>query len=140
MVDAGDIFAEIDAAAGMVRFLEDPEQYTSSGALQRLNTTIQASLSLAQRLQEVSTQVICLCLVNCYGMAWPSSPVDLDRGFTGQQSARLYIFRLVQPFDEWCIPFDDWCNPRKKHCALRILVHQLLAGWHLCRCLLILRM
>ena len=69
MVNAGDIFAEIDAAAGMVRFLEDPEQYTSSGALQRLNTTIQASFSLAQRLQEVNTQVSCWSLVSCYGMA-----------------------------------------------------------------------
>lgn len=57
MVDAGEIFAEIDAAAGMVRFLEDPEQYTSSGALQRLNTTIQASLSLAEKLQAINTQV-----------------------------------------------------------------------------------
>lgn len=66
MVDAGEIFAEIDAAAGMVRFLEDPEQYTSSGALQRLNTTIQASLSLAEKLQAINTQVQpvvlhCLC-------------------------------------------------------------------------------
>ena len=60
MVDAGEIFAEIDASAGMVRFLEDPEQYTSSGALQHLNTTIQASFSLAQQLQAVNTQVICL--------------------------------------------------------------------------------
>lgn len=79
MVDAGEIFAEIDAAAGMVRFLEDPEQYTSSGALQRLNTTIQASFSLAQRLQEVNTQVIYLCLVACYGMACFSA-VDLHCG------------------------------------------------------------
>ena len=57
MVDAGEIFAEIDASAGMVRFLEDPEQYTSSGALQHLNTTVQASFSLAQQLQAVNTQV-----------------------------------------------------------------------------------
>ena len=59
MVDAGEIFAEIDASAGMVRFLEDPEQYTSSGALQHLNTTIQASFSLAQQLQAVNSKVIC---------------------------------------------------------------------------------
>lgn len=62
MVDAGEIFAEIDASAGMVRFLEDPEQYTSSGALQHLNTTIQASFSLAQQLQAVNSQVNCWLL------------------------------------------------------------------------------
>ena len=59
MVDAGEIFAEIDSSAGMVRFLEDPEQYTSPGALQRLNETIQASFTLAQKLQAVNTQVSC---------------------------------------------------------------------------------
>lgn len=69
MVDAGEIFAEIDASAGMVRFLEDPEQYTSSGALQHLNTTIQASFSLAQQLQAVNTQVICLRQLMCCGTA-----------------------------------------------------------------------
>lgn len=57
MVDAGEIFAEIDASAGMVRFLEDPEQYTSSDALQHLHTTIQASFSLAEKLQAINTQV-----------------------------------------------------------------------------------
>ncbi len=57
MVDAGEIFAEIDASAGMVRFLEDPEQYTSPDALQRLNTTIQASFALAEKLQSINTQV-----------------------------------------------------------------------------------
>lgn len=66
MVDAGEIFAEIDASAGMVRFLEDPEQYTSSGALQHLNTTIQASFSLAQQLQAVNSQVNCLQLISMH--------------------------------------------------------------------------
>lgn len=65
MVDAGEIFAEIDASAGMVRFLEDPEQFTSSGALQHLNTTIQASFSLAQQLRAVNTQVLCLRQLIC---------------------------------------------------------------------------
>ena len=57
MVDAGEIFAEIDASAGMVRFLEDPEQYTSSAALHHLDSVVQNSFSLAKKLQEVNTQV-----------------------------------------------------------------------------------
>ena len=68
MVDAGEIFAEIDASAGMVRFLEDPEQYTSPGALQRLNHTIQASFTLAQKLQAVNNQVSCCHLAACVVM------------------------------------------------------------------------
>jgi len=57
MVDAGEIFAEIDASAGMVRFLEDPERYTSTSAVQHLNATIQASFALAEKLQSINTQV-----------------------------------------------------------------------------------
>ncbi len=57
MVDAGEIFAEIDASAGMVRFLEDPEQYTSTSAVQHLNATIQASFALAEKLQSINAQV-----------------------------------------------------------------------------------
>lgn len=57
MVDAGEIFAEIDASAGMVRFLEDPEQFTSPAAVDRLNTTIQACSVVAQKLQALNTQV-----------------------------------------------------------------------------------
>ena len=59
MVDAGEIFAEIDASAGMVRFLEDPEQYTSTSAVQHLNATIQASFALAEKLHSINAQVNC---------------------------------------------------------------------------------
>lgn len=57
MIDAGEIFAEIDASAGMVRFLEDPEQFTNPDAVNRLNNTIQACSALAQKLQAINTQV-----------------------------------------------------------------------------------
>ena len=57
MVDAAEIFAEIDASAGMVRFLEDPEHFTTPHAIDRLNSTIQACSSLAQKLQAINTQV-----------------------------------------------------------------------------------
>lgn len=57
MVDAGEIFAEINASAGMVRFLEDPEQFTSPHAVDRLNDTIQACSALAQKLQAINAQV-----------------------------------------------------------------------------------
>ncbi|MCJ1241631.1 hypothetical protein MMC14_009637 [Varicellaria rhodocarpa] len=84
MVDANEIFAEIDASAGMVRFLEEPEQYTSPAALHCLNTTIQASFSLAQKLRAVNTQV---SLDPAYvgklnarekGDRFPEDPSDLD--------------------------------------------------------------
>jgi len=65
MVDAGEIFAEIDASAGMVRFLEDPEQYTSTSAVQHLNATIQASFALAEKLQSIHTQVKYTRLLHC---------------------------------------------------------------------------
>lgn len=57
MVDAGEIFAEIDASAGMVRFLENPEQFTSPHAVDQLNSTIQACSALAQKLQTINSQV-----------------------------------------------------------------------------------
>ena len=51
MVDAGDIFAQIDAAPGMVRFLEDPEAYDSAAAVARIDNAVQRSMALSQRLQ-----------------------------------------------------------------------------------------
>ena len=51
MVDAGDIFAQIDASAGMVRFLEDPEAYDSAAAVARIDNAVQRSMALSQRLQ-----------------------------------------------------------------------------------------
>ena len=51
MVDAGDIFAQIDAAPGMVRFLEDPEAYDSAAAVARIDGAVQRSIALSQRLQ-----------------------------------------------------------------------------------------
>jgi hypothetical protein len=51
MVDAGDIFAQIDAGVGMVRFLEDPETYDSAAAVARIDDAVQRSMALSQRLQ-----------------------------------------------------------------------------------------
>ena len=51
MVDAGDIFAQVDAAPGMVRFLEDPEAYDSAAAVARIDNAVQRSMALSQRLQ-----------------------------------------------------------------------------------------
>ena len=68
MVDAGEIFAEIDASAGMVRFLEDPEQYTSPAALHHLDSVVQSAFTLAKKLQEVNTQVnVCRCPLQVFG-------------------------------------------------------------------------
>ncbi|KAK9823017.1 hypothetical protein WJX81_007287 [Elliptochloris bilobata] len=51
MVDAGDIFAQIDAGPDMVRFLEDPEAYDSAAAVARIDDAVQRSMALSQRLQ-----------------------------------------------------------------------------------------
>lgn len=84
MVDAGEIFAEIDASAGMVRFLEDPEQYTSTSAVQHLNATIQASFALAEKLQSINAQVsldpayVSKLYAKDKGDRFPDDPSDFD--------------------------------------------------------------
>ncbi|KAK9809877.1 hypothetical protein WJX72_000853 [[Myrmecia] bisecta] len=59
MIDAGDVHAQIDASQGMVRFLEDPEEYNSAAVVARLATTIDKSIHLAQKLQAVNNMVSC---------------------------------------------------------------------------------
>ena len=61
MVDAGDIFAQIDASAGMVRFLEDPEAFDSAAAVARIDDAVQRSMALSQRLQAAHRAVCLLC-------------------------------------------------------------------------------
>ncbi|KAA6424269.1 MAG: hypothetical protein FRX49_05481 [Trebouxia sp. A1-2] len=84
MVGAGEIFAEIDASAGMVRFLEDPEQYTSTSAVQHLNATIQASFALAEKLQSINRQVsldpayVSKLYAKDKGDRFPEDPSDFD--------------------------------------------------------------
>ena len=63
MIDAGEIHAQIDDAAGMVRFLEDVEQRSDAQVQKRLEQCLHQSMQLDQRLQAVNSEVrgpVCL--------------------------------------------------------------------------------
>ena len=57
MIDAGEVFARVDAGAGMVRFLEDPEGYDSARVVARIDAQIRASMAVAQRVKELNQRV-----------------------------------------------------------------------------------
>jgi hypothetical protein len=57
MIDAGQVFAQIDEAAGMVRFLEDPERYDTGNMLQRIDEQMQLSIAVTSRLKHVNQKV-----------------------------------------------------------------------------------
>ena len=59
MIDAGEIFARIDAEQAMVRFLEDPEDYASAAAVARLDACIQQSVALSERVAKAAHAVRC---------------------------------------------------------------------------------
>lgn len=57
MIDAGDIFAQIDEQAGMVRFLEDPQQYSSADMAAHLDAQVQRAQALAGKLKTLNHEV-----------------------------------------------------------------------------------
>ena len=57
MIEAGQVHASIDDAAGMVTFLEDPEQFHSAEVVERLSKQIALSNALAARVQTANRQV-----------------------------------------------------------------------------------
>jgi hypothetical protein len=57
MIDAGEVFAEIDEAAGMVRFLDDPERYDAASVVSRIDAQIQASIAVGQRVKYLNQRV-----------------------------------------------------------------------------------
>ena len=57
MIDAGEVFAEIDEAAGMVRFLDDPERYDAASVVARIDAQIQASIAVGQRVKDLNQRV-----------------------------------------------------------------------------------
>ena len=57
MIDAGEIHAQIDEAAGMVRFLEDGEQRSDAQVHKRLEQCLHQSMQLDQRLHAVNSEV-----------------------------------------------------------------------------------
>ena len=58
MVDAGEVYAQIDEAASTVRFLQDPERYDSASVVQRLvESQIKHAMALGDRIRAVNNKV-----------------------------------------------------------------------------------
>ncbi|EIE27415.1 hypothetical protein COCSUDRAFT_39091 [Coccomyxa subellipsoidea C-169] len=57
MIDGGQVFARIDEAAGMVRFLEDPERYDTARVVQRIDGQIQQSIAISGRLMDINQRI-----------------------------------------------------------------------------------
>ncbi|CAI0457522.1 unnamed protein product [Linum tenue] len=58
-IQDGEIFATINQKDGMVRFLEDPEQYKSSGVIERIDSSIQRLMTLSKKLTNMDEQMSC---------------------------------------------------------------------------------
>ena len=57
MVDAGEVYAQIDEAASTVRFLQDPERYDSASVVQKLDSQIKRAMALGDRIRALNTKV-----------------------------------------------------------------------------------
>lgn len=57
MIDSQDIFAEIDDVHGMVRFLEDPEEYNTPAAAASMDAAIDRAMQLAAKVQALNHTV-----------------------------------------------------------------------------------
>ena len=57
MVDAGEVYAQIDEAASTVRFLQDPERYDSASVVQRLDSQMKRAMALGERIRAMNNKV-----------------------------------------------------------------------------------
>ena len=57
MVDAGEVYAQIDEAASTVRFLQDPDRYDSAGVVKRLDSQIKRAIALGNRIRTINNKV-----------------------------------------------------------------------------------
>ncbi|MEW5306054.1 MAG: hypothetical protein WDW36_008554 [Sanguina aurantia] len=57
MVEAGEIHATINQRDGMVRFLDDPEQFNNPAVVDRINGQLRKCMGLAERLQKFNDMV-----------------------------------------------------------------------------------
>lgn len=57
MIESGEIHAAIDTRDGMVRFLEDPEQYNNISMANRIDQQIRKCMHLAEKLQSLNDMV-----------------------------------------------------------------------------------
>ena len=53
LVEAGELRAEIDEAAGVVHFLEDPEDYCSPQMAAQLHAQLQQAAAISQKLAKL---------------------------------------------------------------------------------------
>ncbi|XP_041996173.1 COP9 signalosome complex subunit 3-like isoform X3 [Salvia splendens] len=59
MIQEGDIYATINQKDGMVRFLEDPEQYKTCEMIERLDFSIQRIMRLSKKLTTMNEVMSC---------------------------------------------------------------------------------
>ena len=57
MIESGDIHARIDERDGMVRFLENPEQYDDAATAARMDEHIRRSVAVSAKMQTVHDAV-----------------------------------------------------------------------------------
>ncbi|XP_062105512.1 COP9 signalosome complex subunit 3 [Humulus lupulus] len=59
MIQDGEIFATINQKDGMVRFLEDPEQYKSCEMIEHIDSSIQRIMMLSRKLTSMDENISC---------------------------------------------------------------------------------
>ncbi|KAL6587413.1 hypothetical protein OROMI_000391 [Orobanche minor] len=59
MIQEGEIYATINQKDGMVRFLEDPEQYKTCGMIERVDCSIQRIMMLSKKLTNMNEMLSC---------------------------------------------------------------------------------
>lgn len=59
MIEDGEIFATINQKDGMVRFLEDPEQYKTCEMIERIDSSIQRIMTLSKKLTTMDEVMSC---------------------------------------------------------------------------------
>ncbi|XP_031109226.1 COP9 signalosome complex subunit 3-like [Ipomoea triloba] len=59
MIEDGEIYATINQKDGMVRFLEDPEQYKTCGMIEHIDSSIQRIMMLSKKLTCMDERMSC---------------------------------------------------------------------------------
>ncbi|KAH7845939.1 hypothetical protein Vadar_007726 [Vaccinium darrowii] len=59
MIQDGEIYATINQKDGMVRFLEDPEQYKTCEMIERIDSSIQKIMTLSKKLTAIDEHISC---------------------------------------------------------------------------------
>lgn len=59
MIQDGEIYATINQKDGMVRFLEDPEQYKTCEMIEHIDSSIQRIMALSRKLTAMDEQISC---------------------------------------------------------------------------------